>query len=192
METKENTEQNQEVNENGSVTDSVQAEAKSASSEPKPSETDQLKSDLELQKNKYLYLYAEFETYKGRTIKERSDLIKFGNEGMIRELLNVVDNLDRAMEHANADNGKVSDQELLKTLLMGLKMVREDFKNTLAKYNVKVIESLGVKFDPEKHEAVAQEKNESVDEGTILKVHQQGYTLYGRLLRPARVVVATK
>lgn len=145
-----------------------------------------LKSQIKEQQNKYLYLYADFENYKKRAIKERSDLMKFGHESLTREILQVADNLDRALEHtANVD-----------ALVTGIKMVNQQLKETLAKYGVVPVSALGQKFDPSLHEAVGQEKitphSNGHEEGTVLQEHQKGYTLHGRLLRPARVIVATK
>lgn len=149
-------------------------------------EMGKLRAEAREQQSKYLYLYAEFENYKKRVIKERSDLVKFGHESLVRDLLQVGDNLDRALEHtAN-----------VAALVEGLRMVNQQLKDTLARYGVRHVESLGQKFDPEKHEAVGQEKitadDASQEDGSVVREHQKGYTLHGRLLRPARVIVATK
>jgi molecular chaperone GrpE len=180
METQENTQEKQEV-----------AAEQENNKDSELSAEEALKAELEEQKKKYLYLYAEFETYKGRVIKERSELVKFGSENIIREMLVVVDNLERALEHAQ---GNQSDATLdhYKSLVTGIEMVRNEFRNTLSKFGVKPIEAMGQKFDPEKHEAMGSEKSSSAEEGSVIKEFQKGYTLHGRLLRPARVVVAAK
>ena len=150
-----------------------------------PSEVETLNTQLKEQQNKYLYLYAEFENYKKRVFKERSDLLKFGHESLVRELLQVADNLDRALEHT----------ENTEALVTGIKLVNQQLKESLGKFGVSPLKALGEKFDPANHEAVGEEKLQpgaSEEEGFILKEHQKGYTLHGRLLRPARVVVATK
>lgn len=149
-------------------------------------ELEPLRAQLKEQQNKYLYLYAEFENYKKRAIKERSELLKFGHETLTRELLQVADNLERALEHTtNVD-----------ALVTGIKMVNQQLKDTLGKFGVAPVSALGQKFDPERHEAVGQEKTSSEtnghEDGTVIREHQKGYTLHGRLLRPARVVVAAK
>lgn len=141
-----------------------------------------LQAELEDAKNKYLYLYAEFDTFKKRAIKERSDLVKFGNENLVREMLSVLDNLERALEHAQNPSAMVD----------GIKMVAQQFKDILGRFGVKTVDSVGKKFDPEMHEAIAQEESSEVPSGHVLKVHQHGYTIHGRLLRPAKVVVATE
>jgi len=142
-------------------------------------------SDLEAQvkekENKYLYLYAEFENFKKRAVKERSDLIKFGWEPVARDLLQVVDNLERAIFHMPPATDK--------NLAAGLQMVVQQFKGTLEKQGVQRVDSTGKPFDPNFHEAVASEESDQ-PEGTIVKEQQGGYTLHGRLLRPAQVVVS--
>lgn len=144
-----------------------------------------LQKELEAEKKKYLYLYAELENYKKRAIRERSELAKFGNENLIRELLHVVDNLARAIDHAKSDPKGNFD-----AMVAGIEMVNRQFKDSLAKFGVEAIAAEGQKFDPEKHEAVAQEPVEAESEiGRILFEHQKGYLLNGRLLRPAKVVV---
>ena len=141
--------------------------------------------ELEVQvkdkENKHLYLYADFENFKKRAVKERSDLIKFGWEPVARELLQIVDNLERALDHAPSSTDK--------TLMEGLNMILNQFKSTLQKQGVQHIESIKKDFDPNLHEAVGQEESE-LPSGMIVKEHTRGYTLHGRLLRPARVVVS--
>jgi molecular chaperone GrpE len=147
------------------------------------SQVERLGAELKESQNKYLYLYAEFENYKKRAIRERSDLLKFGTENILRELLQVSDNLERALIHADNSNALVD----------GLKMVEKQFKDTLYRFGVELIKSIGTRFDPNLHEAVAQQPVEdAAQEGLVLSEHQKGFLLHGRLLRPARVVVAVK
>jgi molecular chaperone GrpE len=141
----------------------------------------ELEAKVKDSESKYLYLYAEFENYKKRAIKERSDTLKFGWEPLARELLQVVDNLERALEHMPPGSDKV--------MIDGIEMVLKQFKGTLEKQGVKYISSLETSFDPNVHEAVGQEASEK-PAGTVVKEHTRGYTLHGRLLRPARVVVS--
>lgn len=140
-----------------------------------------LESQVKEKENKYLYLYAEFENFKKRAVKERSDLIKFGWESVARELLQTLDNLERGLAHAPASTDK--------TLIEGLNMVLNQFKSTLQKQGVQHIDSLKKNFDPNLHEAIGQEDSE-LPSGMVIKEHTRGYTLHGRLLRPARVVVS--
>lgn len=133
------------------------------------------------QEKKFLYLYAEFENFKKRAIKERADTIKFGWESVARDLLTVLDNLERALAHVPGDTDK--------NLVAGLDMVAAEFRSSLKKQGAEIIPTLGQPFDPNLHEGVGQEESDQ-PEGTIIREHLRGYTLHGRLLRPARVVLS--
>lgn len=134
------------------------------------------------ERNKYLYLYAEFENYKKRTIKERSELMKYGWENIARDILGVIDNLERAVEHMPP-----TTDSNLKT---GIDMTVAQFRAVLEKQGVAVIPSDTTPFNPELHEAMGQEPS-TLPAGTVTKTLVKGYTLNGRLLRPAKVVMST-
>jgi len=146
-----------------------------------PSPTEALEAALKEEKNKYLYLYAEFDNYKKRAVKERSDLMKFGWENIARDILGVVDNLDRAIEFM--------PPSVDTNFKAGIEMTASQFRTTLEKQGVAVISSDGVVFNPELHEAMGQEPSDAPS-GTITKTLVKGYTLNGRLLRPAKVVLS--
>jgi molecular chaperone GrpE len=143
-------------------------------------------ADLEAQvkekEAKYLYLYAEFENFKKRAVKERSETAKFGWEPVARELIGVLDNLDRALEHMPASTDA--------NFAAGIRMVAGQFRATLMKQGVEEIKALDQAFDPNLHEAVGQEPSATLPQGHITREQQKGYTLHGRLLRPARVLVS--
>lgn len=130
--------------------------------------------------NKYLYLYAEFENYKKRSIKEIADVRKFGWEPLARELVDVVDNLERSLSFAKADQGSLGE---------GIKMVLSQLIHTLSKFGVVAIDVLGKPFDANLHEAIETVAS-SEPSGNVIKVHTTGYTIHGRLLRPARVAIS--
>jgi molecular chaperone GrpE len=144
----------------------------------------ELEALVKEKEQKYVYLYADFENYKKRVIKERSDLLKFGWEASARQLLEVIDNLERALAHMpkSADPGH-------KTLEDGLKMVLNQFKAVLEKQGVQHIAAEAKPFDPNLHEAIGQEKSEH-PEGHVVREEMKGYTIHGRLLRPSRVIVS--
>ncbi len=133
------------------------------------------------QENKYLYLYAEFENFKKRAVKERSDLMKFGWERVARDLLLVLDNIDRALQHVPPDTDE--------NFLNGLKLVQQQFLGALTKQGVERIAAENTVFDPNLHEALGQVPS-SQPPGTVVKEEIPGYTLHGRLLRPARVLIS--
>lgn len=145
----------------------------------------ELEAQLKEKEQKYVYLYAEFDNYKKRMFKERSDLMKFGFENAARELLEIVDNLERALAHMPK-----STEASHKTLEQGLHMVLNQFKATLEKQGVVTIDSKEKDFDPNLHEAVGHEASEHA-EGKVVREETKGYMLHGRLLRPSRVVISS-
>ncbi len=152
-------------------------EAQASSPEVKTPDYEQMLKDQEA---KYLYLYAEFENFKKRSIKERSDLAKFGSESFAREMILVLDNLERALSHLDP-----SHQELGQ----GLKMVYKQFLDSFQKQGVLPIEAIGKPFDPNLHEAMGREPS-NLPQGHVTKDLLKGYTLHGRLLRPSKVTIS--
>lgn len=143
---------------------------------------EQLKSDLEKAKNDYLYLAADFDNYRKNAIRERSDLVKFGNERLIRDLLNVVDNFERAVE-SNADPDKFRE---------GIQMIHQEVKSLLQRFGVSEVNAQGSPFDPATHEALSSEPTNEVPAGHVARVFKKAYKLHDRLIRPAQVIVAVK
>lgn len=142
----------------------------------------ELENQVSEKDKKYVYLYADLENLKKRTSKERTDLLKFGWESIAREILHTLDNLERAIAHTSPQTDK--------TLIEGLNLVLSQLKNSLKKQGLEEISTQQADFDPNFHEAVAQESS-LLPSGKIIKEHSRGYTLHGRLLRPARVVVSS-
>jgi molecular chaperone GrpE len=128
-------------------------------------------------------LAADMENLKKRQDKERSDLLLYANENLIKELLPVVDNLERALEHGR-------QAEAPEAMLEGIDLVYQGFLKALAKFGVMPIESVGQQFDPAFHDAVMQEETTDFPDCNVIKELQKGYLLNQRLLRPAMVVVA--
>jgi molecular chaperone GrpE len=163
-------------------------ETANGATSPLESKIQELEAQVKEKEQKYVYLYADFENYKKRVIKERSDLLKFGWEASARQLLEVIDNLERALAHMpKSPNGAEATGH--KTLEDGLKMVLNQFKAVLEKQGVKPIAAEATPFDPNLHEAIGQEKSEH-PEGHVVREEMKGYTIHGRLLRPSRVIVS--
>lgn len=139
---------------------------------------------------KYLYLYAEFENFRKRADRERLDFLKFGHESFLRDLLQVVDNFERALMHAKSQ--PVDKGSPMATIVQGVEMIQYQLNEILRSQGLTEVKSLGENFNPSFHEAVSEELSADKDAGTILQEHTKGYLLHGRLLRPARVVVAKK
>lgn len=144
-----------------------------------------LQEQSEKYKNDYLYLRAEFENYKRNAIKERAETLKYGSERLINEILNVVDNFERALQV------KVS-HENLNTYTQGVQMTANELKNVLQRHGVSEVASDGQAFDPNIHEALSSEATNEVQEGHVFRVFKKAYKLHEKVIRPAQVVVARK
>ena len=135
--------------------------------------------------DRYLRVCAEFDNYKKRAQRQMEDHKKFSNTALIKDLLPVVDNLERALA---ASNGNASTTEAC--MAEGVEMTLNEIKNILEKYNVTPIESLGEPFDPNYHDAMMQAESEEYPENTVIQELQKGYMLHDRVIRPAMVVVS--
>ncbi len=134
---------------------------------------------------RYVRAVADGENFKKRLQREKSEGIRFANETLLRELLQVIDNLELALEHADAaGNGKAVAEGLQLTLRL--------FREVLERNGVKEIsDPTGTAFDPSTQEAAELEADDGVAPNTVIRARTKGYRYNGRLLRPARVVVAT-
>jgi molecular chaperone GrpE len=150
---------------------------KASQEEPKKEEVDY--------KNRYFYLAAEMDNLKKRMEREKTNLIKFGNESILSDLVEVVDNFDRTIEMLRSDQ-----DEKMKNIVTGLDMVKKQFVDVLGKSGLTAIESIGKTFDPNFHEAIAQEYVEGKKPNEVIKEYQKGYVLNGRLLRASKVILS--
>ena len=135
--------------------------------------------------DRYLRLSAELDNYKKRAEKEKSEAYKFAIGNLLKELLPVMDNLERAMEHGR-------ETEDPKALLEGVEMTYKGFWSVLEKHGVTQVEALGEEFDPNHHEAVMVQEDAQKPPGVVIGQLQKGYRLHKRLVRPAMVVVSKK
>lgn len=135
--------------------------------------------------DRYLRLSAELENFKKRAEKEKGETYKFANENLIRDLLPVLDNLERAMEHGR-------ESENFKALLEGIEMTQKGFWTVLEKYGITPIDAMGEEFDPNHHEAVMVQEDAHNPPGVVISQLQKGYRLHNRLVRPAMVIVSKK
>lgn len=139
-------------------------------------------------KTDLLYLKAEFDNYKKHAIKERSDLLKFGSERIARDMLEVVDNLERAL---TAKTGKdVSPETALQNLKTGVELIAKEFKEALSKHGISEVACEGQPFNPAIHEALSSEATASVPEGHIARVFKKPYKMHDKIIRTGQVVVA--
>jgi molecular chaperone GrpE len=141
------------------------------------------KEEIRQNHERWIRERADLENVKKRAAREREEASKFGTERLIRDLLAVVDNLERAVEHARGGgNGQ--------PLVDGVGLVLKAFQDALASHGVVRVESHGSRFDPAHHEAVAHIESTEHEPNSVMKEHQAGYRLHDRLLRPALVTVA--
>jgi len=172
--------------------DTEQEEFHSEASVPPSEESERLHQQLELKErevkenyDRFLRQTAELENFKKRAAREKAEAVRYANESVIRDLLPVIDNLERAVEHAQeGGNGK--------PLVEGVGMVLKGFLDVLARHGVTLISAKGQSFDPEKHEAIAQIETDQVEPNTVVEEHHKGYYLLDRLLRPSLVSVAKR
>jgi len=148
-------------------------------------EADDARRELGRHEDRFVRLSADFDNFRKRVLREREEAHRYGSENLVKELLGVVDNLDRAVEHARRSEG--ADFE---SMLQGIELVQRQLQGALAKHGVTRIDAEGEPFDPTVHEAIAQKEEGTVPGNTVLQVFQPGYRLWDRLLRPARVVVS--
>lgn len=141
--------------------------------------------ELNETKDKYLRLYAEFENYKKHMAKEQKELLIYGNESLIREILPVVDNLERAIAHAEGSSE-------YRGLIDGVEMTLNQLKSILEGFGVTPIKAIGEPFDPSRHHALTQVESEEYDENVVVEELSKGYYLNERVIRPAFVSVAKK
>ena len=152
-----------------------------AESEANAKELQQAKEKIAELENARLYDQAEAENYRKRALRERSELLRYNGENVLRDLLEVADNFDRALKHADT-----ADKE---SLLSGLSMIKDGLHKILGKYEVKAMPGEGETFDPNIHEALTVCPAPGKEDGTILAVEQQGYYFKDHVLRPSKVVV---
>lgn len=164
--------------------------AAEAQTEPAQKVEAEPKSDLVLAqeealkwKNDFLYLKAEFENHKRHSLKERSDLLKFGSERIARDILEVVDNFERALQT------KISP-ETLQTFKVGIEMTAKELKEVLAKHGIHEVPSEGLPFNPAHHEAISSEPTNTIPAGHVARVFKKPYKLHDKIIRTGQVVVA--
>lgn len=152
------------------------------------SEYEQLLKCKEAQ-DKLLYVYAEFDNFKKRTARDLQQHVAYANEGLIKDVLPIIDNLCRAKDHA-CDDGEKTEERFSK-FLEGIDLILKQLMAVLNKFGVEELNSVGEKFDPNFHEAMEQVESDKHENGEIVNEYQKGYKLKDRVIRPSKVTVAT-
>jgi len=146
-------------------------------------------AEIEDWQDRALRAAADFENFKKRMERERASMLKYHGESIFRELLPVVDNLERAVEQGLVDG--VDAEQNLKALLEGVELTLKSLRTTLEKFEVKPIETIGEPFDPTIQEALSMEASNSVPANHVVGEYEKGYHYKDRLLRAARVIVSS-
>jgi molecular chaperone GrpE len=167
-----------EVSDNASRSDAGQQEL-----EELREKFDAKEKEVKEHYERYLRQVAELDNFKKRINREKEDAIRYANENLIKDILPVIDNLERAIAHAQGGgNGK--------PLVEGVEMVLRGLLDVFGKHGVVQVPAVGEVFDPGKHEAMAQVESSQYEPNTVVDEHHRGYLLRDRLLRPALVTVA--
>src|SRR5580765_4021794 len=138
--------------------------------------------EAEAQQDRYLRTVAEFDNVRKRSAREREEYTRYANESLLRDILPVLDNLDRAMQAARSEPAT--------SLTTGVELIQRELLRVLEKYGVTPFASVGQPFDPERHEAIARVQSPDLPDMSVAAETARGYLLHGRVLRPAMVTVA--
>ncbi len=187
-EPKKTTEQPQEENVENELGENNENEAEESGEELKKQKTtadesEKLASELSEMKDKYLRLYAEFDNYRKRTMREREELIKTASESAIKSMLSTLDDLERAIKAAKSSNEE-------STILEGILLIYEKMFKTLEQQGLKAMDSDGQDFNPDLHEALTKIPVPNDDlKGKVIETIEKGYYLRDKIIRYAKVVV---
>lgn len=162
-----------------------QPSTKPAEEQAPGDEVAELRKEREALQDKLLRAAADLENYKKRMQTERSRMLKYRHEDLLRDILPILDNLDRAIEHCPQPGSGDA-------FVDGVCMIATMFKELLERYGVKEIEALEQPFDPNFHEAVQRIHDPNKEPNTVIAVLEKGYMYEDRLLRPSKVVVSTR
>jgi molecular chaperone GrpE len=148
-----------------------------------------LQAELAESRDRMLRIAAESENFKKRMERERSNLVRYAGENILRELLSTVDNLDRALEQATAEGNDVESR--LTALIEGIELTRKGLVSNLERFEVVAVDSVGQEFNPNEQEAMTMEPSDSIPANHVSQEFLKGYRFKDRLLRAAKVVVSS-
>lgn len=167
---------------------SAEAQPASAGASLAPALEEQLaaaRADAAAAHERYMRAVADMENFRKRTVREKDELRQFAAASVVEDLIPILDNLGLGLAAAKQQAGDA------KSIADGVAMVIEQFKSTLARHGLKEINPVGAAFDPNQHECISHQPDAKVPEEKVIQVVRLGYTLNGRLLRPASVVVSS-
>lgn len=146
-----------------------------------------LKAELAEMKDKHLRLYAEFENYKKKSLKDKEELLRYCNESLIYDLLPVIDTLEMAIKHSNESN-----IDRAQSLTQGVENTLREFLRVLEKSGLKPIEAAGKPFDPACHHAMSQVEGVEYKDNFVVEEFRKGYYFNNKVIRPSLVAVSKK
>lgn len=173
--------------ENQAIPDTAENQTTEASNEEKQSKEESVdwKAKYDDSQDQYLRLYAEFENFRKRTARERQELILSAGSDVLKSILPVLDDLDRALEN-------IQNSDATKAVVEGVELIANKLRHQLAEKGLKEMEVLGQTFDADMHEAITHLPAPSPEaKGTVLAVAEKGYTLHDKIIRYPKVVVAS-
>lgn len=178
---KDNREAEEFGDEDGETGGSTLVDADFSALEGGSAEIAKLAAEAEENKNRYLRALADLENYKRRALKERSDLIKYQGEKLVFDILEIVDNLELALQHSDANPEKLKE---------GVELIYKRFKEILNKWEIRDESGLGREFDPSRFSAISKVPSADVAPGTVINELKKAYFYKDKLLRVGEVVVS--
>jgi molecular chaperone GrpE len=166
-----------------SASNEKSSENRSRQSEDSPDQLTPLKAELAKYKDVALRSVADLDNYRKRMAREKDDAIRYANTGFLERLIPILDNFELGLQAAKAGGGHSAVQD-------GMTMVSKQLQDFLTSCGVETIDATGQHFDPNLHEAIAQEQSSEIEEGFVIRQLRKGYRLKDRLIRPANVVVS--
>ena len=153
---------------------------------------ERLEADVRAAEDKYLRALADLDNNRKHLVREKANWLRYGHEAVVRDLLPILDNLERVIQAAGSQAEAGDSDAGMKGFLEGVELTIKQFSEVLGKHGVSAIESDGRQFDPRIHEAVQRLERSDVPPGTIIEEFLKGYMLHDRLLRAANVVVSAE
>ena len=148
-----------------------------------------LRRELDETRDQLMRVAAEFDNFKKRMEREKSKLLKYAGENILRELLTTLDNLDRAVEQGRA--GASDDASKFESMLQGLELTQKGLVVTLERFGVEPVGAVGLVFNPDEHDALTMEASDEMPANHVLREFARGYRFKDRVLRHAQVVVSS-
>ena len=171
----------------------AQAEKTAEGDQGQPLKGDDLRASLEAKEkeaaenyDRYLRAMAEMDNYRKRAARDKEDAIKYGNEKLIKDILPILDSLDRALHQAS----EMTARNNFEAFQQGLELIHSQILGCLERHGVEKVAAKGEEFDPDRHQALMQVETPEMESNRVVDEYESGYTLHGRLLRPSKVSVS--